>query len=86
MYCTVVNNQTEDSVCVCVYIYIYIFFFPAVKVVPHSIKHSNPDKPDCSSKDPMEIPSGNLKENLDIVYTYSVKFMVSVQSLTNSTE
>jgi hypothetical protein len=57
-----------------------------VKVVPHSYKYSDPDKPDCSSKDPMEIPSGDLKEKLDIVYTYSVKFLVSVQSLTNSTE
>jgi len=57
-----------------------------VKVVPHSIKHSNLKKPDCSVKDPMEIPNGDLKENLDIVYTYSVRFVVSVQSLMKSIE
>ena len=34
----------------------------------------------------MEIPNGELKENLDIVYTYSVRFMVSVQSLMKSIE
>jgi len=49
----------------------------SVKVVPHSIKHSNPDKPDCSVNDPMEIPSGDLKENFDIVYTYSVRFVMN---------
>lgn len=57
-----------------------------MKVLPRSIKHSGDGKPDCSVKDPMEIPNGNLKEDLDIVYTYSVKFMVSVQSLMNSIE
>lgn len=49
----------------------------SVKVFPRSIKHSDPGKPDCSLKDPMEIPSGDLKENLDIAYTYSVKFMMN---------
>jgi len=34
----------------------------------------------------MEIPNGDLKENLDILYTYSVKFVVSVQSLMNFIE
>jgi len=57
-----------------------------VKVVPRSIKHSDPEKLDCSSNDPIEIPSDDLKENLDIAYTYSVKFVVSVQSLMNSIE
>jgi len=47
----------------------------SVKVVPHSIKHSNPDKLDCSLKDPMEIPNGDLKKDMDIIYTYSVKFV-----------
>lgn len=49
----------------------------SVKVVPHSIKHSNLKKPDCSVKDPMEIPNGDLKENLDIMYTYSVRFVMN---------
>jgi hypothetical protein len=57
-----------------------------VKVVPHSIKHSDPEKLDCSVKDPVEIPFGDLEKDLDILYTYTVKFVVSVQSLMNSIE
>jgi len=57
-----------------------------VKVVPHSIKHPKNGKPDCNLKDPMQIPSGDLQEDMEIVYTYSVKFVVSVQSLMNSIE
>lgn len=57
-----------------------------MKVIPRSIKHSNAEKRDCSVKDPMEIPSGDLKGDMDIIYTYSVRFVVSVQSLMNSIE
>jgi hypothetical protein len=63
-----------------------LYFFSAVKVVPRSIKHPNLDKLDCSVKDPMEIPSGDLTADLSIAYTYSVKFVVSVQSLMNPIE
>ena len=34
----------------------------------------------------MEIPNGELKDNLEFAYTYSVKFVVGVQSLMNSIE
>nr|CAD7455405.1 unnamed protein product [Timema tahoe] len=50
--------------------------YHTVKVVPRSIHHKDPNKPDCSGKDPVEIPSGNLKagEKLNITYTYSITF------------
>ncbi|CAG2069013.1 unnamed protein product, partial [Timema podura] len=55
----------------------------SVKVVPRSIHHKDPNKPDCSGKDPVEIPSGNLKagEKLNITYTYSITFEVSIHHL-----
>ncbi|XP_047116977.1 transmembrane 9 superfamily member 2 isoform X2 [Schistocerca piceifrons] len=47
----------------------------SAKVTPRSIKHPN-NKIDCSSKEPMEIPSEWKKnQKLSIPYTYSVKFM-----------
>lgn len=48
----------------------------SVKVVPSSINHKNPDQPDCSSKEPIEIPSSALPngQKMNITYTYSVKF------------
>ncbi|XP_046401504.1 transmembrane 9 superfamily member 2 [Ischnura elegans] len=48
----------------------------SVKVVPKSIRHTDIQKRDCTSKEPMEIPGRDLKngEKLRIVYTYSVKF------------
>jgi len=49
----------------------------SVKVVPRSIKHSDPNKPDCTASDPMEIPNGELKDNLEFAYTYSVKFVLN---------
>ncbi|CAB3370295.1 transmembrane 9 superfamily member 2 [Cloeon dipterum] len=49
----------------------------SVKVVPRSINHEDPTKPDCSSKSrPMEIHGKELSsgEKLSITYTYSVTF------------
>ncbi|XP_049962742.1 transmembrane 9 superfamily member 2 [Schistocerca serialis cubense] len=47
----------------------------SAKVTPRSIKHPN-NKIDCSTKEPMEIPSEWKKnQKLSIPYTYSVKFM-----------
>lgn len=48
----------------------------SVKVSPRSINHKNPDKPDCSSPEAIEIPANTLPRNtkLQITYTYSVKF------------
>jgi hypothetical protein len=64
----------------------FYILLSAVKVVPHSIKHPKNGKPDCNLKDPMQIPSGDLQEHMEIVHTYSVKFVVSIQSLMNSIE
>lgn len=49
----------------------------AVKVVPHSIKHTGPV--DCESQIPLEIPSSELSvgQMFPVTYTYSVKFVVS---------
>lgn len=49
----------------------------SVKVIPRSIKHSDPEKLDCSVKDPMDIPSGDLKQDMEIIYSYSVKFVMN---------
>ncbi|KDR10991.1 transmembrane 9 superfamily member 2 [Zootermopsis nevadensis] len=49
----------------------------SVKVTPRSIKHSDPDKLDCSEKDPMDITGNELKHDLNIVYSYSVKFVMN---------
>lgn len=49
----------------------------SVKVIPRSIKHQNPKNPDCSVKDPMEIPSVDLKGDMEIVYSYSVRFVMN---------
>lgn len=49
----------------------------SVKVTPRSIKHSNPAKLDCSEKDPMDIPGGDLTRDLNITYSYSVKFVMN---------
>ncbi|KAK5645941.1 hypothetical protein RI129_004405 [Pyrocoelia pectoralis] len=47
----------------------------SVKVIPRSIKHHS--ILDCTSQEPLEIPSNGLttKENFDIKYTYSVTFI-----------
>ncbi|PNF25989.1 Transmembrane 9 superfamily member 2 [Cryptotermes secundus] len=49
----------------------------SVKVTPRSIKHSNPAKLDCSEKEPMDIPGGDLEDDLNIIYSYSVKFVMN---------
>lgn len=49
----------------------------SVKVMPLSINHQNPDKPDCANRaDPVQIPSYALTKDqkLSITYTYSVTF------------
>lgn len=54
----------------------------SVKVVPRSINHADPKKPDCSDSDssvPLAI-KGNAQprdERLTITYTYSVKFVMN---------
>lgn len=49
----------------------------SVKVVPSSINHRNPDQPDCTKREPIEIPSSALPagHKLNITYTYTVKFV-----------
>lgn len=51
--------------------------FSAVKVTPHSIKHSKGNE--CKSSEPMAIPAHKLAhgEKLSITYSYQVKFVVS---------
>jgi len=54
-------------------------FLIAVKVVPHSIKHT-PGPVDCESQIPLEIPSNELSagQTFEVTYTYSIKFVVSL--------
>lgn len=54
----------------------------AVKVVPHSIKHTG--TVDCESTTPLEIPSGELTSGqpFPVTYTYSIKFVVSLRDHT----
>ncbi|EDW29239.1 GL19593 [Drosophila persimilis] len=49
----------------------------SVKVTPKSIKHTDPKAPNCLSTEPLAISETSLKtgEQLNIVYTYSVKFV-----------
>lgn len=49
----------------------------SVKVSPQSINHRNPEQPNCSNLEPLEIPSSTLPngQKLNITYTYSVKFV-----------
>ncbi|XP_017097331.2 transmembrane 9 superfamily member 2 [Drosophila bipectinata] len=49
----------------------------SVKVTPKSIKHTDPKNPNCLSTDPLAISETALKdgEELNIIYTYSVKFI-----------
>ncbi|XP_043642141.1 transmembrane 9 superfamily member 2 [Drosophila teissieri] len=49
----------------------------SVKVTPKSIKHTDPKNPNCLSTEPLAISENSLKagEQLEIVYTYSVKFV-----------
>lgn len=66
--------------------YLFIFnlilhiLFPliAVKIVPHSIKHSDPV--DCESQIPLELPSNELQsgQRFEVIYTYSVKYVVGL--------
>jgi len=63
-----------------------IIFLSAVKVTPRSIKHSNPNKLDCTEKDPMDIPGDDLKQDLNIIYSYSIKFVVNFQPYSKLTE
>lgn len=53
-------------------------FLIAVKVVPHSIKHSG--TVDCESQIPLELPSNELPvgQTFQVTYTYSIKFVVSL--------
>ncbi|XP_066587794.1 transmembrane 9 superfamily member 2 [Prorops nasuta] len=48
----------------------------SVKIVPQSIKHEGSHL-DCERKDPMVLPNDDLgpKQNLEIIYTYSVTFV-----------
>ena len=48
----------------------------SVKVTPSSIRH-DPNTPDCTSQQPLEIPAAPLEvgKTIDIVYTYSIKFV-----------
>uniref|UniRef100_A0ACB8FJ70 Transmembrane 9 super member 2 n=1 Tax=Sphaerodactylus townsendi TaxID=933632 RepID=A0ACB8FJ70_9SAUR len=45
----------------------------AAKLEPKSYKHTNVDTPDCSGP-PMDISNKDTKEEVQIAYTYSVKF------------
>lgn len=58
-------------------IYVY-FLLIAVKVVPRSIKHGT--AVNCKNKEALDIPHGPLSvgKNLDIIYTYSVTYIVSI--------
>ncbi|XP_077299784.1 transmembrane 9 superfamily protein member 2 [Arctopsyche grandis] len=49
----------------------------SVKVIPSSIKHSDPNHLDCYSKEPLEIPANSLPtgQTLNVTYTYSLKFV-----------
>lgn len=48
----------------------------SVKASPISLKHTN-GKPDCSNREPLEIPSSAIPDGhkLNITYTYSIKFV-----------
>jgi hypothetical protein len=50
-----------------------------VKVVPRSIQHEDPKKPNCENDRHMMISGKPLKsgEKLNITYTYSVSYQVS---------
>lgn len=58
----------------------YVYIFLAVKVTPKSIKHSYPLS-NCElslmANNLMEIPADKIKSELNITYSYSVKFEVS---------
>ncbi|KAJ4431373.1 hypothetical protein ANN_19970 [Periplaneta americana] len=58
---------------------VYVFIFAAVKVSPKSIKHADPQKPDCNPKEAMEIPNGELErdQKLQIAYTFAINFVVN---------
>ncbi|XP_027863914.1 transmembrane 9 superfamily protein member 5 isoform X2 [Xiphophorus couchianus] len=45
----------------------------AATLEPRSIKQADENKPNCESGNPMEVP-GEVKEDITIVYTYSVTF------------
>lgn len=50
----------------------------SIKVVPMSIDHGNTENsyPNCNSKKPMIIPNGiSYGKEIDVAYTYSVKFI-----------
>lgn len=47
----------------------------SVKVEPLSINHKNPEKLDCSSNEPLAIPTKTDNMNINITYSYSVKFV-----------
>lgn len=55
------------------------FLFSAVKVTPRSIKHADPKNPSCKNdSQPLEIPYSDLSSDLEITYSYSVRFEVSL--------
>ncbi|XP_017858464.1 PREDICTED: transmembrane 9 superfamily member 2 [Drosophila arizonae] len=51
----------------------------SVKVTPKSLSHADPNKPNCLGTEPLAIPESSLKNGvfLEIVYTYSVKFVLN---------
>jgi hypothetical protein len=62
----------------------WIISFTAVKVSPRSIDHSSGFGCSADAK-PMAISSSKLEadKTLDITYSYSIKFVVSNENLTN---
>lgn len=46
----------------------------------NSIKNTDPKNPICEGGSPMEVP-GEFDSDVSIVYTYSVKFKVSLQTI-----
>lgn len=56
----------------------YYICFKAVKVKPKSIRHNYPFK-SCDNA-LMEIPADKITEELNITYSYSVKFEVRIKN------
>lgn len=49
----------------------------SVKVTPKSLSHADSSKPNCLGSEPLAIPESSLKNGvfLEIIYTYTVKFV-----------
>lgn len=65
MFFTIKFNQLFIN---CVYYY---------QVIPSSINHQDPNRLDCQSKEPLEIPIAPLApgHSINITYTYSLNFI-----------